>query len=61
MDCPGSKGRDEVISPAWRHAQKVKVMHAHIVKESKSAGSTNRKEFRMSKVRGCLGGFGGGW
>ncbi len=58
MDCPGSRGRDEVISPAWGNAKKVKVIQVHEAKESKSEGSTDRKEYNISKVKGvfCFGG-----
>ncbi len=55
MDCPGSRGRDVVISPARRYAKKV--IQAHVANELKSEGSTDRKEFIMSKARGffCFG------
>ncbi len=36
-------------------------MQAHVAKESKSEGSTDRKEFRMSKVRGFFFVLEGGW
>ncbi len=34
--------------------KKVKVIQAHVAKESKSEGSTDRKEFSMSKAKEFL-------